>query len=64
MGSDLKKGKSMLADLIHYLRTIFSKSRGDLVTMAQEMEMVRAYLNIFKIKMGDRLRYAIDIQDA
>jgi len=64
LDSDLEKGKSMLADLIHYLRTSLSKSRGDLVTMAQEMEMVRAYLNIFKIRMGDRLRYAIDIPDA
>jgi len=63
MDSDPDKGRSMLVDLIHYLRTSLSRSRGDLVTMAQEMEMVRAYLNIFKIRMGDRLHYTIQIPD-
>jgi sensor histidine kinase YesM len=53
----------MLVDLIHYLRTSLSKTRNKTTTIAQEMEMIRAYLNIFKIRMGDRLRYNIDIPD-
>jgi len=61
--TDLEKAKSMLVDLIHYLRTSLSKTRNKTTTIAQEMEMIRAYLNIFKIRMGDRLRYNIDIPD-
>lgn len=61
--TDLEKAKSMLVDLIHYLRTSLSKTRNKTTTIDQEMEMIRAYLNIFKIRMGDRLRYNIDIPD-
>ncbi len=61
--TDLDKGKHMLEDLIHYLRTSLSKTRGDITTIGQEMEMIRAYMNIFKVRMGDRLRYKMDIPD-
>jgi sensor histidine kinase YesM len=61
--TDLEKGKHMLEDLIHYLRTSLSKTRGDTTTIGQEVEMIRAYMNIFKVRMGDRLKYKIDIQD-
>jgi sensor histidine kinase YesM len=61
--TDLNKGKHMLEDLIHYLRTSLSKTRGDITTIGQEMEMIRAYMNIFKVRMGNRLRYKMDIPD-
>ena len=61
--TDLDKGKHMLEDLIHYLRTSLSKTREDTTTIGQEMEMIRAYMNIFKVRMGDRLRYKMDIPD-
>ena len=61
--TDLDKGKHMLEDLIHYLRTSLSKTRGDITTIGQEMEMIRAYMNIYKVRMGDRLRYNMDIPD-
>ena len=61
--TDLDKGKCMLEDLIHYLRTALSKTRGDTTTIGQEMEMIRAYMNIFKVRMGERLRYNIDVPD-
>lgn len=63
LDTDLKKAKSMLMDLIRYLRTSLSKTRGDTTTLGQEMEMIRAYLNIFKVRMEDRLRYRIDVPD-
>ena len=62
--TDLDKGKSMLVDLIHYLRTSLSKTRAETNTIAQEMEMIHAYINIFKIRMGDRLRFGTDIPDS
>jgi sensor histidine kinase YesM len=61
--TDLEKAKSMLVDLIHYLRTSLSKTRYETTTLAQEMELIRAYLNIYKVRMGDRLRYEIDIPE-
>ena len=62
--TDLEKGKCMLEDLIHYLRTSLSKTREDTTTIGQEMEMIRAYMNIFKVRMGDRLRYKVDVPDS
>ena len=61
LDTDQNKGKSMLVDFTNYLRTSFSKIREESTTLGQEIEMIRAYLNIFKIRMGDRLRYKIDI---
>jgi len=64
LNTDLEKGKSMLVDLMQYLRTTLSKTRGDTTTVGEEMEIIKAYLNIYKIRMGDRLRYRIDIPDS
>jgi sensor histidine kinase YesM len=63
LDTDLNKGKSMLMDLIRYLRTSLSKTRADATTLGQEMEMIKAYLNIFKVRMEGRLRYRIDVPD-
>jgi sensor histidine kinase YesM len=56
-----QKGKSMLVDLIQYLRASLSKIRKAQATLGQEMEMIAAYLNIFKVRMGARLNYKIDL---
>lgn len=61
--TDLKKGQAMLIDLIQYLRTSLKKTREDTTTIGKEMEMIRAYLNIFKVRMEDRLKYRIEIPD-
>jgi len=61
LATDSEKGKSMLMDFVRYLRTSLSKIREDTTTLGQEIEMIRAYLKIFKVRMGDRLRYNIDI---
>jgi LytS/YehU family sensor histidine kinase len=61
--TDPIKGKTMLTDLTHYLRTALSRTRHELITLDQEMEMIRAYLNIIKIRMGDRLEYEIRLPE-
>jgi len=63
LDTDKEKGKSMLMDFVHYLRTSLSKIRGDKTTLGQEMEMIQAYLNIFKVRMGNRLHYKIDLPE-
>lgn len=61
MESRPASGTAMLADLTRYLRAALFKSRAETTTLGQEMEMIRAYLNIFKIRMGDRLLFTIDL---
>jgi len=56
-----QKGKSMLVDFIQYLRASLAKSREEKATLGQEMEMIQAYLSIYKVRMGDRLQYKIDL---
>jgi sensor histidine kinase YesM len=57
------KGRTMLKDLTLYLRATLSKTRSNHVTMEQEIKMITAYINIFKGRMGARLRYACHIPD-
>ena len=57
------KGKSMLLDLTKYLRTSLSRTSPDITTLDQEIEMIKAYLDIQKIRMDERLNYKIDIPD-
>ena len=51
----------MLVDFIQYLRASLSKIRVEKATLGQELEMIQAYLSIFKVRMGDRLHYRIDL---
>ena len=62
--TDPANGKSMLVDLIHYLRTSLSRTFPDPITLDQEMDMIKAYLNIQKIRMGERLHFKIELPDA
>jgi sensor histidine kinase YesM len=57
------KGKSMLTDLIHYLRTSLSRTLPETTTLGQEMDMIKAYLNIQKIRMDERLTFTIELPD-
>jgi sensor histidine kinase YesM len=57
------KGKTMLMDLIHYLRTSLSRTLPDTTTLGQEMETIEAYLNIHKIRLGDRLNFTIEVPE-
>jgi sensor histidine kinase YesM len=61
LDTDPGRGKSMLIDFIRYLRASLSKIRTEQATLGQEMEMIQAYLGIFKVRMGDRLTYDIDL---
>ena len=63
LDTDPDKGKSMIEDLIHYLRTTLYKTRDTVTTVGEEMQIVGAYLKIFKVRMGERLRYKIDIPE-
>ena len=59
--TNLEKGKSMQKDLIRYLESSLPKIRSDLSTIGEEIRLVIAYLNIFKVRMEERLQYQTDI---
>ena len=61
--TDREKAGRMLTDLIRYLRVSLSRTRAESTTIDQEMEMARAYLDIYQIRMGDRLQYRIQAED-
>lgn len=61
--TDPEVGKSMLKNLTRYLRVSLEKTRKGKTTIGQEIEAIRAYLNIFKVRMGKRLRFTINVPD-
>ncbi|MCX7173221.1 MAG: histidine kinase [Proteobacteria bacterium] len=54
------KAERMLEDFIGYLRGSLNRTRAGDVSLADELELLRAYLDIQAIRMGERLRYTID----
>lgn len=49
-----------LADIFRY----FLRSNKTLVPLSQEMQIVRAYLEVEQLRLGDRLKLEIQIEDA
>jgi sensor histidine kinase YesM len=63
MDTDLQKGKEMLMDLIRYLRISLARTREERTSLGNEMESVKAYLDIYAVRMQERLKYRIDMPD-
>jgi signal transduction histidine kinase len=55
------KAGRMLEDLTEYLRVSLQRTRSDHVTLADEIRLLRAYLGIQQVRMGDRLKFSIDV---
>lgn len=64
LDSDPVRGKAMLVDFTRYLRSSLSRTRDRITTLGQEMDLVQAYLEIHRVRMGERLRYAIKVPDS
>jgi sensor histidine kinase YesM len=58
---DSGKAQQMLGDLNRYLRTVLDRTREGSTTLAEEAELLQAYLSIIGVRMGERLNYRIDI---
>jgi len=59
--SDAPLAGRTLDDLIAYLRAAMPAMRGTSSTVAQEVELARAYLDIVRMRLGERLRVSIDV---
>lgn len=53
--------RKMLIDFNQYLRTSLATTREDSISLGQEKETIRAYLDICKMRMGRRLHYCLSI---
>ncbi len=60
---DPPAANQMVGHLIQYLRASLPKMRENTSTVGQELELVRAYLNILQMRMGGRLEFSIAAPD-
>ncbi len=61
--SDAAAGDRLLEDLIGYLRAALPDLRGTTSTLGKEVDLARAWLDIQRVVVGDRLQYEIDAAD-
>jgi LytS/YehU family sensor histidine kinase len=64
MDNDREKAKHMLESFTAFLRGSLMTARQRTVTLTQEMDVVKNYLDVYSVRMGDRLFYRIDIPDS
>jgi signal transduction histidine kinase len=62
--SDPARADEMLGHLIQYLRHSLPRTQDELSTLGEELERALAYLEILKIRMGQRLAVQLDVPDA
>jgi signal transduction histidine kinase len=55
------KANAMLDNFIAYLRQTLSASRAQEGTLKQEFDLLRNYLEILKIRMGERLQFDLEL---
>jgi LytS/YehU family sensor histidine kinase len=59
---DAKRGQAMLNELIAYLRAAMPRMRDTSSTVGRELELVRAYLGIERLRAGERLIVDVDLE--
>jgi len=57
-----ERGREMLTSLIAYLRAALPSMRQSGSTLKRELELARAYLTILQMRMGERLRFTVDVE--
>ena len=58
------QARRMLERFIDYLRASLATSRADSATLGAELELIAAYLDVLAVRMGPRLNYRIEVDDA
>jgi hypothetical protein len=61
--TDPDRADEMLGNLISYLRHSLPKADEQMSNLGTELERTRAYLDILKVRMGNRLTFWIDVPD-
>ncbi|WP_308644224.1 histidine kinase [Oceanotoga sp.] len=58
-----EKVEEMIINLSSIYRKILYSSETELYTLDQELELVKKYLDIEKVRLGERLEYTIKVED-
>jgi signal transduction histidine kinase len=58
------RASKVLANLIAYLRAAVPRMQASATTFDQEIELVRAYLELMQMRMPDRLQFALHMEPA
>jgi signal transduction histidine kinase len=58
------QASAVLKSLIAYLRAAVPRLNDPATTLAHELELVRAYLEVMRMRMPDRLTYALQVDPA
>jgi signal transduction histidine kinase len=61
--SDPARADQMLGNLITYLRHSLPRTEDSLSTLGEELERTRSYLEILRIRMGERLNVQIQVPE-
>ena len=59
--TDAPAARAMIGDLLRYFEESLPRLREPSSTLDSEAELVRAFLNVHKVRMGERLRFELDI---
>jgi signal transduction histidine kinase len=57
--SEPRSGERMLESLGHYLEHALPRFRNETTTLGREFDLVRSYLDVLQIRMGERLRFTM-----
>jgi hypothetical protein len=58
-----QKARLMLQDFIDYLRASLASTRAQTSSLGREVDLMRAFLRLIQIRMGERLRFRVEIPD-
>ncbi|MBV6322043.1 sensor histidine kinase [Duganella violaceipulchra] len=64
IGPQPAKAQRLLERFIDYLRASLAASRSEEATLGSEARLIAAYLDVLGVRMGERLRYRIEVPDA
>ncbi len=62
--ADPALAKKLLERLNDWLRVALARARSETATLGDELDMLENYLQILKVRFGERLRWQIDAEDA
>jgi sensor histidine kinase YesM len=62
--TDPRRAGEMLETFVAFLRTSLRTGRERTVPLTQELDVVKSYLGLYAMRMGERLRYTIDLPEA
>jgi len=62
--TDPKRARAMLGHLNDYLRSTLAATRRERSTLAEEFAQLRGYLEVQGMRMGERLRFSLELPDA